>query len=87
MRRQGAGICVPQPPPPGSATFPLMDLKSGYVLRSLDSVPRQGEAPPWRLHQNYLRDIRMLRHGPVEDQMQFRAAKRADVTAQLAAVA
>jgi hypothetical protein len=48
-------------------TQPLIDLKSGYVLRSVGLLPRQGPAAPWRLHQNYPRDVRMLRHGPLED--------------------
>jgi hypothetical protein len=46
-----------------------MDLKSGYVLRAVDSLPKQGASTPWRLHQNYIRDIRMLRHGPVDDEL------------------
>jgi len=46
---------------------PFIDLKSGYVLRSLDRFPKQGPRPPWRLHQNYLRDILMLRREPLED--------------------
>jgi hypothetical protein len=53
-----------------------MDLKSGYVLRAIDSLPKQGARTPWRLHQNYIRDIRMLRHGPVDDEMDFRAASQ-----------
>src|SRR5208283_808122 len=84
MQSEGAAICMPRPPRPGSATFPLMDLKSGYVLRSVESLPKQGAAPPWRLHQNYLRDIRMLRHGPLDDEMDFMAASRARVPAGLA---
>jgi hypothetical protein len=48
-------------------TEPLIDLKSGYVLRSVGLLPRQGPAAPWRLHQSYPRDLRMLRRGPVDD--------------------
>ena len=29
--------------------------------------PRQGTRKPWRIHQNYLRDIRALRLAPIED--------------------
>jgi hypothetical protein len=46
---------------------PLMDLNSGYVLRSLAELPKQGSKEPWKLRQNYPVDLRMLRHGPVED--------------------
>jgi monooxygenase len=47
---------------------PIIDLTSGYVLRSLDDLPKQGAEVPWRLHQNYARDIRMLRRGEIEDE-------------------
>jgi len=45
----------------------FVDLNAGYVQRSIDQFPKQGDRTPWRLHQNYVRDIRMLRHGPVDD--------------------
>jgi hypothetical protein len=47
---------------------PLIDLQSGYILRSIDQLPKQGPAAPWRVHQNYPRDRYLLRHGPLEDQ-------------------
>ena len=34
-------------------------------------LPKQAGTLPWRLHQNYIRDIRMLRHGPIDDEMDF----------------
>jgi monooxygenase len=46
---------------------PFIDLVSGYVLRSIDKFPKQGDSTPWRLHQNYARDIALLKHGPVTD--------------------
>ena len=53
------------------ALDPIIDLQSGYVLRSLQALPKQGPAAPWRLHQNYLRDVRLLRRGPLTDEMRF----------------
>jgi len=44
-----------------------MDFTSGYVLRALDQLPRQGDREPWRLRQSYLRDRRTIRHGSLED--------------------
>jgi monooxygenase len=87
MDDTGSAICTPRPPQPELPTFPLMDLKSGYVLRAIDSLPKQGARTPWRLHQNYIRDIRMLRHGPIDDEMDFRAASQALRPAVLAAAA
>ena len=47
---------------------PFVDLTSGYVLRSVQDFPKQGEAPPWRLYQNYIKDVLMIRRGPLEDE-------------------
>ena len=71
MRSTGRPICVPRSPQPGVPSYPILDLKSGYVLRSADALPKQAGTLPWRLHQNYIRDIRMLRHGRVDDEMDF----------------
>ena len=46
---------------------PLMLLESGYIRRSAHLLPRQGEQDPWRLKQNYLVDLRTIRHRPLED--------------------
>ncbi|WP_431942922.1 flavin-containing monooxygenase [Micromonospora marina] len=50
---------------------PIIDLKSGYVLRAVDQLPKQGPHAPWRLHQNYPRDVRLMRHGPLTDGVRF----------------
>ncbi len=49
-------------------TQPFLDLKSGYVQRSIHVLPRQGAVAPWRLNQNYPLDVRLLRRGPLEDE-------------------
>ncbi len=71
MDEHGYKVATPRDPDPGQPTEAFIDLKSGYVLRSLDQLPRQGISHPWRLHQNYPRDIRLLKRGPVDDQMDF----------------
>ena len=55
---------------PGSTVEerPFMDFTPGYVLRSLDELPKQGSRTPWRLNQNYLRDIRLIRRGKIDDE-------------------
>ena len=67
MQEHGYRQVTPRPRDAGQETEPFIDLTAGYVLRSIDEFPRQGRDTPWRLHQNYPRDIAMLRHGPVED--------------------
>ena len=67
MRSRGYDYVTPLAPDPSQPTQPFLDLASGYVQRSVDNFPRQGTVTPWRLNQNYPRDVRLLRHGPIED--------------------
>ena len=69
MEACGMRQCTPSAPDPTLATEPFIDFSSGYVTRAVDELPRQGATAPWRLHQNYLRDTWLLRHGPVVDGM------------------
>src|SRR3954467_15847830 len=52
---------------PEVAEVPFMDFQSGYVLRALDRLPKQGDRAPWRLEQNYLTDLRTIRRGEIDD--------------------
>ena len=45
---------------------PLLDFSSGYVLRALDQLPRQGSVAPWKLYQNYALDLVLLALGRTE---------------------
>ncbi|RRQ26545.1 NAD(P)/FAD-dependent oxidoreductase [Rhodococcus sp. Eu-32] len=52
---------------------PFLDFAAGYVLRSVDTFPKQGSEAPWRLRMNYFRDLPVLRFGSlVDDNMSFR---------------
>lgn len=67
MDQHGYDVCTPRVRDPYIEEEPVIDFNSGYVLRGLDSLPRQGSKTPWRLHQNYVKDLRMMRYGRVED--------------------
>ena len=71
MKAHDYQVVTPVLADPEVGTVPLIDLKSGYVLRSLEELPKQGPAAPWRLHQNYPRDVFLMRHGPVDDDVRF----------------
>nr|WP_296778608.1 NAD(P)/FAD-dependent oxidoreductase [Rhodococcus sp. (in: high G+C Gram-positive bacteria)] len=52
---------------------PFLDFAAGYVLRSVDTFPKQGSVAPWRLRMNYFRDLPALRFGKlVDDNMSLR---------------
>jgi monooxygenase len=67
MAEHGYRQATPRGPDPALPTRPYIDLTSGYVLRSVAAMPRQGITAPWRLHQNYPRDVLLLRYGALVD--------------------
>jgi monooxygenase len=68
MDAKGYDTVAPQHPGDSVEERPLMDFTPGYVLRALDSLPKSGSRAPWRLKQNYLLDLRLIRHGKVDEE-------------------
>ncbi|GBE64075.1 FAD-containing monooxygenase EthA [Mycobacterium sp. MFM001] len=68
MDARGFDTVVPQHPGDSVDERPLMDFTPGYVLRALDYLPKAGSRTPWRLKQNYLLDLRLIRRGRVDDE-------------------
>ncbi len=66
MERHDHQICLPLAPA-SPERRPLIGLQAGYVRRSGHLMPKQGPRPPWRLHQNYPRDLVSLRHRRLQD--------------------
>lgn len=76
MDERGFSQCTPRITDTSIKPEPVLDFNSGYVLRALDSLPSQGSKTPWRLHQNYIKDLKMMRYGRVDDgTMEFTNAK------------
>jgi cation diffusion facilitator CzcD-associated flavoprotein CzcO len=67
MKKHGYAQCVPGLKDPSVTEEPWVDFSSGYVRRSLDKFPKQGSKAPWKLRQNYARDIMTLRFGRIDD--------------------
>lgn len=67
MDRHGYGSCVARANDPSIRPEPVLDFTSGYIQRALHELPSQGSKPPWRLYQNYVKDLSMLRYGRLED--------------------
>ena len=76
---------------PALVESPVFDFTSGYVQRAQSRLPKQGDRAPWRLYQNYVKDLFSLRHGRVDDPaLEFRVApepSRSGADVELAALA
>jgi hypothetical protein len=72
MDSHGHRQCTPRRTDPTVTEVPWVDFSSGYIQRALHKLPKQGSKAPWRLHQNYARDLLSLRFGSVKDEaMEF----------------
>ncbi|MGH2891868.1 MAG: flavin-containing monooxygenase, partial [Solirubrobacteraceae bacterium] len=67
MRSHGYAQCMPADEDPELIRKPLLNLSSGYVLRSVEDFPSQGSKRPWRVHQNYALDVLSCKLGGVDD--------------------
>ena len=67
MDANGERYCVPSAPDASLPTEPFLNLRSGYIDRSVDAFPKQGAAAPWRLYQNYIRDLVQFKFGRLQD--------------------
>ena len=48
-------------------SIPLLNLDSNYIHRSANLFPKQGNKIPWRLHQNYILDYKLLCIDKIKD--------------------
>ncbi len=78
MDRHGYAVCTPRAPDASFSEEPTFPLKSGYVQRASALLPRQGAKQPWRMNQNYVRDLLACRFGALNDgALEFRPAEAA----------
>ena len=52
---------------PAIVDKPTLNLTSGYILRGMDLLPKQGSERPWSFHQNYALDMLDLRFSAIND--------------------
>jgi cation diffusion facilitator CzcD-associated flavoprotein CzcO len=67
FRETGTEIATPVLDDPDMTAVPWIDFSSGYFQRALHRFPKQGDRLPWKLHQNYAKDIKLFRRDPVDD--------------------
>ncbi|MGQ0586995.1 MAG: flavin-containing monooxygenase [Gammaproteobacteria bacterium] len=76
MEKHGYRQCTARRTDPDIRGEPIIDFSSGYVQRSIAGFPKQGSKAPWRLHQNYARDLLTLRFGSLDDgALEFRSPR------------
>ena len=71
MKKRGLRQATPRVGGADLAPAPFLDFTSGYVTRAMAKFPKQGSKAPWRVHQNYARDLLALKYGSVDDGMEF----------------
>jgi cation diffusion facilitator CzcD-associated flavoprotein CzcO len=66
MDANGHRVAV-APRDPAVEERPFLDFEPGYVLRSLETLPKQGAEQPWRLSMSYVVDVFKIRRERVDD--------------------
>lgn len=67
MEEKHYTVCTPRFDSAVFSSEPLLDFNAGYVLRASDSLPKQGSKHPWKVYQNYIRDLMSLKMESVND--------------------
>jgi len=66
MKARGYRRVVPVPPEDMKVQA-FASFSSGYLLRAMDRIPKQGTKHPWVYNQNYVLDLGSLRYGSLHD--------------------
>ena len=67
MEKRSIAHCAPRHTDASISREPWVDFSSSYFKRSMHLFLKQGSLSPRKLHQNYLKDIILLRYGKVDD--------------------
>lgn len=67
MQKHSLKQCTPRNTDAAITELPWVDFSSSYFARALHLFPKQGSKAPWKLYQNYPKDILLLRYGKVDD--------------------
>jgi len=67
MRDIGADKVTPVDTENCGTELNFLNLRSGYISRAHDRLPRQGSKQPWQNLNDYLRDLPALRYGNLDD--------------------
>ncbi|KAF2097753.1 monooxygenase flavin-binding family protein-like protein [Rhizodiscina lignyota] len=75
MRKNGYSSVVPRLSPDEEASMtaaPMMNLKSTYLERAKDLIPKSGDKAPWMARSSYFRDMWDIKFANLDDGLEFR---------------
>ena len=67
MKKRSIKKCCPEANSKIENNDDWLNLTSGYIKRSKDIFPKQGNRSPWTNNQNFLKDIFQIRYGKISD--------------------
>lgn len=67
MEKHDYKVCVAKLDGEASGSETILDLTSGYIQRSIQDLPKQGDSQPWRNHHNYIADLLHLKFERLDD--------------------
>jgi monooxygenase len=67
MEKKGYEVCTPRFPHETMEKKRLLDFDAGYIMRANDILPKQGTSGPWKVEQNYIKDLISLGYGSAKD--------------------
>ena len=67
MKKRSIKKCCPEANSKIENNDDWLNLTSGYIKRSKDIFPKQGNRSPWTNNQNFLKDIFQIRYGKIND--------------------
>ena len=81
MEENGYDQCCPRQNDPSLKLSSAIDFTSGYFQRSIELLPSRGAKGAWRFKQNYLFDIKRLRHSAIQDGIiEFASAEKKPIS-------
>ncbi len=66
MDKKGYNVVIPETDE-SIKTESFMNIDAGYIKRADNILPKQGTRKPWRVYQNYFKDMMAIRYGKLDD--------------------
>lgn len=67
MKERNFATCIPEFDYENLQTERLLDFDANYILRAENILPKQGSKAPWKVYQNYVKDVFALKYGSITD--------------------